>query len=89
MMLAVIDPAAGSLTVYNCGHPPSARGSAAGSGCPRRGRRAVTRRRGSPAVDVPAQALPLRLMALGGTSGAERTVAARSPGTPSCCTPTM
>jgi serine phosphatase RsbU (regulator of sigma subunit) len=26
-------------------------------------------------VDVPAPALPLRLMALGGTSGAERTVA--------------
>ena len=28
-------------------------------------------------VDVPAPALPLRLMALGGTSGAERTVALR------------
>ena len=69
-VLAEIDPAAGSLTVYNCGHPPplvlspgrDARGE--GARPPR-----VT------AVDVPAPALPLRLMALGGTSGAERTVA--------------
>ena len=69
-VLAEIDPAAGSLTVYNCGHPPplvlrpgrDARGEEA------RPPQVTT-------VDVPAPALPLRLMALGGTTGAERTVA--------------
>jgi Stage II sporulation protein E (SpoIIE) len=80
-VLAEIDPAAGSLTVYNCGHPPplllspgaaSQGGSSLGAdgqggdGGPRPPR--VT------TVDVPAPALPLRLMSLGSTSGAERTV---------------
>jgi hypothetical protein len=85
-VLAEIDPAAGSLTIYNCGHPPplvlspSATGPSGngpsgngpgeggndGQGPP--GRLRVT------AVDVPAPALPLRLMSLGDTSGAERTV---------------
>jgi serine phosphatase RsbU (regulator of sigma subunit) len=70
-VLAEIDPVAGSLTVYNCGHPPPlvlspAPGSQDGSGGNRLPR--VT------TVDVPAPALPLRLMSLGGTSGAERTV---------------
>ena len=69
-VLAEIDPAAGSLTVYNCGHPPPlvlrpGRDARGGEARPPQ----VTR------VDVPAPALPLRLMALGGTSGAERTVA--------------
>ena len=71
-VLAEIEPGAGSLTVYNCGHPPPlvlspGRGTRGedGAGHPPR----VT------TVDVPAPALPLRLMALGGTSGAERTVA--------------
>jgi serine phosphatase RsbU (regulator of sigma subunit) len=70
-VLAEIDPVAGSLTVYNCGHPPPLVLSPApdpqdGSGGNRLPR--VT------TVDVPAPALPLRLMSLGGTSGAERTV---------------
>jgi serine phosphatase RsbU (regulator of sigma subunit) len=64
-VLAEIDPAAGSLTIYNCGHPPPLVLSP-GDNTPRRLR--VT------AVDVPAPALPLRLMSLGDTSGAERTV---------------
>jgi serine phosphatase RsbU (regulator of sigma subunit) len=70
-VLAEIDPAEGRLTIYNCGHPPplvispgpDGQGGSRGPGPAR-----VT------AVDVPAPALPLRLMALGGTSGAERTV---------------
>ena len=88
-VLAEIDPAAGSLTIYNCGHPPplvlspaenrpaengpgehrpgeNGPGSSGGQVAPRRLR--VT------PVDVPAPALPLRLMSLGDTSGAERTV---------------
>ncbi len=70
-VLAEIDPVAGSLTVYNCGHPPPLVLSPApdpqdGSGGNRLPR-VIT-------VDVPAPALPLRLMSLGGTSGAERTV---------------
>jgi hypothetical protein len=85
-VLAEIDPAAGSLTIYNCGHPPPlvlspgdnspgdhrpgdhrpGEDGSAGQVAPRRLR--VT------AVDVPAPALPLRLMSLGDTSGAERTV---------------
>jgi serine phosphatase RsbU (regulator of sigma subunit) len=88
-VLAEIDPAAGSLTIYNCGHPPplmlrpaenrpaeqssgeqgsaeNRPGGSDGQVTPRRLR--VT------AVDVPAPALPLRLMSLGDTSGAERTV---------------
>src|SRR5580698_270469 len=73
-VLAEIDPAAGSLTIYNCGHPPPLMlspaedrpGGSDGQVAP--GRLRVT------AVDVPAPALPLRLMSLGDTSGAERTV---------------
>jgi Stage II sporulation protein E (SpoIIE) len=82
-VLAEIDPAAGTLTVYNCGHPPplvlspgpgdragsgsqTASGGQAGSGGQQLPQVTV--------VDVPAPALPLRLMSLGGTSGAERTV---------------
>jgi serine phosphatase RsbU (regulator of sigma subunit) len=68
-VLAEIDPAAGSLTIYNCGHPPPlvlSPGESDGQGPARRLR--VT------PVSVPAPALPLRLMSLGDTSGAERTV---------------
>jgi serine phosphatase RsbU (regulator of sigma subunit) len=68
-VLAEIDPAAGRLTVYNCGHPPPlvvSPGAGDGTG--------GTRPPQVITVDVPAPALPLRLMALGGTSGAERTV---------------
>ncbi len=68
-VLAEIDPAAGRLTVYNCGHPPPlvvSPGASDGTG--------GTRPPQVITVDVPAPALPLRLMGLGGTSGAERTV---------------
>ena len=65
-VLAEIDPAAGRLTVYNCGHPPPLVLST-GAGGRGDGPRVTT-------VDVPAPALPLRLMSLGGTSGAERTM---------------
>jgi serine phosphatase RsbU (regulator of sigma subunit) len=70
-VLAEIDPAAGTLTVYNCGHPPPLVLS------PGPGRPAGSDGQQLPqvtTVDVPAPALPLRLMSLGGTSGAERTV---------------
>jgi serine phosphatase RsbU (regulator of sigma subunit) len=70
-VLAEIDPVAGTLTVYNCGHPPPLVLS------PGPGRPAGSDRQHLPQVtvlDVPAPALPLRLMSLGGTSGAERTV---------------
>jgi hypothetical protein len=83
-VLAEIDPAAGSLSIYNCGHPPPLVLSPGGNG-PAENRPAengpaesdgqgpATRLRVTP-VDVPAPALPLRLMSLGDTSGAERTV---------------
>ena len=83
-VLAEIDPAAGSLTIYNCGHPPPLvlspaenRPAENGPGGPRPGESdgqgPAGRLRVTP-VDVPAPALPLRLMSLGDTSGAERTV---------------
>ena len=80
-VLAEIDPAAGSLTIYNCGHPPplvlspgenrpgeNRPGESGSDGQVPPGRLRVI------PVDVPAPALPLRLMSLGDTSGAERTV---------------
>jgi serine phosphatase RsbU (regulator of sigma subunit) len=68
-VLAEIDPAAGSLTIYNCGHPPPLVLSPGESD----GQDPARRLRVTP-VNVPAPALPLRLMSLGDTSGAERTV---------------
>jgi hypothetical protein len=93
-VLAEIDPAAGSLTIYNCGHPPplvlSPGENGPGENGPGENRPAGNRPAGNrpagsdgqgPArrlrvtpVNVPAPALPLRLMSLGDTSGAERTV---------------
>jgi serine phosphatase RsbU (regulator of sigma subunit) len=70
-VLAEIDPAAGSLTIYNCGHPPPivlTRGDASANGRPLP---LVT------TIDVPSSALPLRLMSLGDCSGAGRTVPLR------------
>ena len=83
-VLAEIDPAAGSLTIYNCGHPPPlvlspAENRLAENG-PAKDRPAGSAGQVTPRrlrvipVDVPAPALPLRLMSLGGTSGAERTM---------------
>jgi serine phosphatase RsbU (regulator of sigma subunit) len=65
-VLAEIDPATGSVTIYNCGHPPPILLSHAGpegGGPPQ-----VT------IVSVPSPALPLRLMSLGDCSGAGRRV---------------
>jgi serine phosphatase RsbU (regulator of sigma subunit) len=70
-VLAEIDPVAGSLTIYNCGHPPPLVLSPAPDPQDGSGRNRLPR---VTTVDVPAPALPLRLMSLGGTSGAERTV---------------
>jgi serine phosphatase RsbU (regulator of sigma subunit) len=82
-VLAEIDPAVGSLSIYNCGHPPplvlrpdgngpgeNEPGNKPGDGD---GQGPARRLRVTP-VEVPAPALPLRLMSLGDTSGAERTV---------------
>jgi serine phosphatase RsbU (regulator of sigma subunit) len=73
-VLAEIDPAAGSLTIYNCGHPPPLMLSPAENGPGGSDGQVAPRRLRVTAVDVPAPALPLRLMSLGDTSGAERTV---------------
>jgi hypothetical protein len=88
-VLAEIDPAAGSLTIYNCGHPPPLVLSPGESGPGKNGPAASRPGANSPGgsdgqgparrlrvtpVNVPAPALPLRLMSLGDTSGAERTV---------------
>jgi hypothetical protein len=74
-VLAEIDPATGSLTIYNCGHPPPIMLSPgrAGSQNSRRGRNgqaapSVT------AVDVPSPAPPLRLLPLGDGSAAGRAL---------------
>jgi hypothetical protein len=78
-VLAEIDPAAGSLTIYNCGHPPPLVLSPGGNGPSGNspgesdGQGPARRLRVTP-VNVPAPALPLRLMSLGDTSGAERTM---------------
>jgi hypothetical protein len=83
-VLAEIDPAAGSLTIYNCGHPPplvlspgengpAGNGPAGNSPGESDGQGPARRLRVTP-VNVPAPALPLRLMSLGDTSGAERTM---------------
>ena len=78
-VLAEIDPAAGSLTIYNCGHPPplvlspGEKNPAEQEPGESDGQSLARRLRVTP-VDVPAPALPLRLMSLGDTSGAERTV---------------
>ena len=74
-VLAEIDPCAGSLTLYNCGHPSPILLS------PCRGDRQQSRRsrngRAAPAVtalEVPSPAPPLRLLPLGDCSAAGRTL---------------
>jgi hypothetical protein len=83
-VLAQIDPCAGSLTIYNCGHPPPLLLS------PRRvGSRESRRSRNGQAapavtaVEVPSPAPPLRLLPLGDGSAAGRTVPV--PPAARCC----
>jgi serine phosphatase RsbU (regulator of sigma subunit) len=80
-VLAEIDPAAGTLTVYNCGHPPPlvlSPGRARPGGSTGQGGSDGQVPIKVTTVEVPAPALPLRLMALGGTTGAECTVPLQS-----------
>jgi serine phosphatase RsbU (regulator of sigma subunit) len=74
-VLAEIDPCAGNLTIYNCGHPPPILLS------PRAAASRESRRSGNgqaapavTAVEVPSPAPPLRLLPLGDGSAAGRTV---------------
>ncbi len=65
-VLVQIDPGAGRMTVYNCGHPPPILLTPA---CPdQQPRRTVT------IAEVPAPAPPLGLMPLADCQGAERTL---------------
>jgi serine phosphatase RsbU (regulator of sigma subunit) len=73
-VLAEIDPAAGALTIYNCGHPPPLLLSP-GTANSHNGHR--SRNGQAPwvtSVDVPAPAPPLRLLPLGDGSAAGRTL---------------
>jgi serine phosphatase RsbU (regulator of sigma subunit) len=74
-VLAEIDPSAGTLTIYNCGHPAPIVLSRGGNDGP------ADQDRGQPplvtTVEVVSPALPLRLMSLGDCSGAERSVLLR------------
>ncbi len=77
-VLAEIDPSAGTLTIYNCGHPPPILLSP-GPPDSRNGHRS---RNGQTApsvttVEVPSPAPPLRLLSLGDCSGAGRTLPLR------------
>jgi serine phosphatase RsbU (regulator of sigma subunit) len=74
-VLAEIDPAVGSLTVYNCGHPPPLLLSPRMAGG--RNSRALRNGQAAPAVtavEVPSPAPPLRLLPLGDGSAARRTL---------------
>jgi serine phosphatase RsbU (regulator of sigma subunit) len=74
-VLAEIDPSAGSLTIYNCGHPPPILLSPAPPGS-RKNHRSRTGQ-ATPSVttvEVPSPAPPLRLLPLGDCSGAARTL---------------
>ncbi|MGN6174846.1 MAG: PP2C family protein-serine/threonine phosphatase, partial [Streptosporangiaceae bacterium] len=73
-VLAEIDPCVGSLTIYNCGHPPPLLLSPRSAGS-RESRH--SNGRAAPAVtamEVPSPAPPLRLLPLGDGSAAGRTV---------------
>ena len=74
VVLAEIDPCAGRLTIYNCGHPPPLLLSPRGADS-----RKAHRGNGQAAplvtsVDVPSPAPPLRLLPLGDGSAAGRTL---------------
>ena len=74
-VLTEIDPAAGQLTIYNCGHPPPlllspGRGDSRKSHASRNGQAAPS----VTSVEVPSPAPPLRLLPLGDCSAAGRTL---------------
>jgi hypothetical protein len=74
-VLAEIDPCAGSLTVYNCGHPPPLLLSPGGGDS--RERHISRNGQAAPSVtsvDVPSPAPPLRLLPLGDCSAVGRTL---------------
>jgi serine phosphatase RsbU (regulator of sigma subunit) len=73
-VLAEIDPCAGSLTIYNCGHPPPILLSPGMDGRKRRGSRNGQVAPPVTTVDVYSPAPPLRLLSLGDCSGAGRTL---------------
>jgi serine phosphatase RsbU (regulator of sigma subunit) len=66
-LLVEVSPESGELSIYNCGHPAPVLLQWKGTGS--------KRRRSAALLEVPAPAPPLRLMSLGDTSGAGRTVA--------------
>jgi serine phosphatase RsbU (regulator of sigma subunit) len=75
-VLAEIDPSAGTLTIYNCGHPPPILVTSGGSENRNEGldgQKAGSLRQVT-TVEVVMPALPLRLMSLGDCSGAGRTL---------------
>jgi serine phosphatase RsbU (regulator of sigma subunit) len=72
-VLAEIDPATGTLTIYNCGHPPPILLTADGGQTSDDGRKAGPQPQVT-TVEVQRTALPLRLMSLGDGSGAGRTM---------------
>jgi len=74
-VLTEIDPAAGQLTIYNCGHPPPlllspGTGDSRKSHAGRNGQAAPS----VTSVEVPSPAPPLRLLPLGDCSAAGRTL---------------
>jgi serine phosphatase RsbU (regulator of sigma subunit) len=75
-VLAEIDPSAGTLTIYNCGHPPPIVLTPDGRENRNEGRdgQNVGSLPQVSTVEVLSPALPLRLMSLGDCSGAGRTV---------------
>jgi serine phosphatase RsbU (regulator of sigma subunit) len=80
-LFAEIDPCAGSLTIYNCGHPPPILLSP-GISATRKSHRSPKRKAALSVttVDVPSPAPPLRLLPLGDCSAAGRTLAFRPGG---------
>jgi len=74
-VLAEIDPAAGALTIYNCGHPPPLLLSP-GKADTRQSRHSLNGHAAPTvtSVDVPSPAPPLRLLPLGDCSAAGRTL---------------
>jgi hypothetical protein len=79
-VLAEIDPAAGSLTIYNCGHPAPILLSPGWPGSRENHRSRNGQVTPVSTLDVPSPAPPLRLLPLGDCSGAGRTLPFRPGG---------